>query len=468
MARGRVASPSHPIRVAREARQGEDHLTVSLARSGSLDRDFVLVIDQLTDTTAAALGRDAVMPDHVVALASFCPSVPNPNPMAICAKILVDCSGSMLGDSIAAAKHALKAIVNGLNAGDRFSLSRFGSHVEHLGRGMWMTTDITRSSAQEWVAALNAHMGGTEMEAALQATFGLPSTQASDVLLITDGEISDIDETVDAARRSGHRLFIVGIGSSPAESHLRRLAEATGGVCEFVAPGEAVQPAVLRMFARLRAQPSLQDAEVRWPEGARPLWVSALPTSVFDGETVNVFALFDQAPSGEVQMLARHGDGSSCAIGATRFDASVNHSDTLSRMAAADRIHTVQTSQNAEASAEVLRLALDYQLVTDRTNFLLVHERAHADRAISMPKLHKIVQMTPAGWAGAGSVSDSSSMHSMCDAFSLSPDHVLSTPSVWRTRTAAVRIDGFDLVDETIPIPAFLTKLVYQEADDPT
>ncbi len=467
MSRGRVASPSHPIRVAHEVRQGEDHLTVSLARRGCLDRDFVLVIDQLTGTGGMALGQDAAVPGRVVALASFCPAVPNPNPVAVCAKILVDCSGSMAGDSISAAKQALKEIVTGLEAGDRFSLSRFGSQVEHLGRGMWMTTDITRTSALQWVAALDAQMGGTEMEAALQSTFGLPSTQAADVLLITDGEISNIDETVDAARRSGHRLFIVGIGSSPAQWLLRRLAEATGGVCEFVVPGEAVRPAVMRMFARLRADPCVNDVDVRWPEGASPLWVSALPESIFDGDTVNVFALFDQAPAGDMQLLARHADGSSSEFGATRFNASIHPSDTLSRMAAADRIHTLQTTQSAEASEEVLRLALDYQLVTHWTNFLLVHERAQADRAISMPKLHKIVQMTPAGWAGAGSVLSSSSMPSMCDAFTLSPDDLLSTPSVWRTRTASARVDGFDLVDETIPIPAFLTKLVYAEEVDP-
>lgn len=443
MSCGRVASPSHPIRVAHVASKHEDHLIVSLARQGSLDRDFVLVIDQLSDATSTALGPDAAVPGRVVALASFCPSVPNPNPMPVCAKILVDCSGSMLGDSISAAKHALKEIVTGLKEGDRFSLSKFGSEVQHLGRGMWMATDITRSSALEWVSALNAAMGGTEMVFALSSTYALPATQASDVLLITDGEISQIDAAIESAQRSGHRLFIVGIGSSPAESHLRRLAEATGGVCEFVAPGEAVQPAVLRMFARLRAQPSLHEAEIRWPEGSQPLWVSALPESIFDGDTVNVFAVFDQTPSGDVQLMARHADGSRFEIGRHRFNASIQASDTLSRMAAADRIHTVQTSQNAEASEEVLRLALDYQLVTDRTNFLLVHERADADRAVSMPRLHKVVQMTPAGWAGAGSVLDSSYMFPMCSAV------------------------GSPLYTEDMDIPEVLQRSAYEPSEDP-
>ncbi len=446
---GRVASPSHPIRVAHVPSRREDHLIVSLGRKGSLDRDFVLVIDQLTDTTATALGRDAAVPGRVVALASFCPSVPNPNPVPVCAKILVDCSGSMLGDSIAAAKHALKAIVTGLKAGDRFSLSRFGGEVEHLGRGMWMATDISRSSALEWVAALDANMGGTEMEYALSATYALPATQACDVLLITDGGISQIDAAIQSAQRSGHRLFIVGIGSSPAESHLRRLAEATDGVCEFVAPGEAVQPAVMRMFARLRAEPSLHQAEILWPEGSQPLWMSALPESIFDGDTVNVFAVFDQAPSGEVQLMARRIDGSSFEMGRHRFNPSINASDTLSRMAAADHIHNLKASQGAESSDEVLRLALDYQLITDRTNFLLVHERADAERAVSMPKLHKVVQMTPAGWAGAGSVSRAASPARESIVYSC-------MPSPWGWRTAAAQVGSF--ARDEIDISDFLKR----------
>ena len=49
---------------------------------------------------------------------------------------------------------------------------------------------------------------------------------------------------IDAARASGHRVFAIGVGSSPAEGVLRSLAEATGGACEFATPGEALEAAV--------------------------------------------------------------------------------------------------------------------------------------------------------------------------------------------------------------------------------
>ena len=122
-----------------------------------------------------------------------------------------------------------QAVVQQLGQGDRFSLSRFGSTVKHRSRGLWTATPATRLAAQRWVGDLLADMGGTEMASALSSTFALAQTVPSDVLIVTDGEISAIDNTIGVAKTSGHRLFVVGIGSSPAEANLRRLAEATGG-----------------------------------------------------------------------------------------------------------------------------------------------------------------------------------------------------------------------------------------------
>jgi Ca-activated chloride channel family protein len=42
-------------------------------------------------------------------------------------KLLVDCSGSMGGDSIASARRALMGVMEGLSEGDEVSFTRFGS-----------------------------------------------------------------------------------------------------------------------------------------------------------------------------------------------------------------------------------------------------------------------------------------------------------------------------------------------------
>jgi Ca-activated chloride channel family protein len=60
-------------------------------------------------------------------------------------------------------------------------------------------------------------------------------------LLITDGEVWDIEKVIKLAQKSGHRIFAIGVGSSPADSLLRQLAEDTGGACDLVGPFEDIE-----------------------------------------------------------------------------------------------------------------------------------------------------------------------------------------------------------------------------------
>ena len=412
LARARIGSPSHPLSMRLEGEGETTAMVVSFARGGQLDRDFILVLDEVAQDSLALCAQDTQHPGGVSVLASFCPRVPaSAHPLAV--KILVDCSGSMQGDSIAAARRALQAIVSGLREGERFSLSRFGSTVEHRSRALWRTSPATRLAGQRWAAQLQADLGGTEMEKALDSTLALAGdADASpgagegatpvDLLLITDGQIHAIERTVAKARALGHRVFVVGIGSASAEGVLRRLAEETGGACDFVAPGEAVEPAVLRMFARLRSQ-RMASLELVWPAGAKPLWMSALPGSVFDGDAVTVWARFAQVPDGTVRLIgtrphavAPESLGEACLTAA-------EHDATLSRMAVAAQIESLLATEGAH-SRQALELAVAYQLVSPLTHFLLVETRAEADKPADMPDLVKVPSMLPAGFGGLGSL----------------------------------------------------------------
>lgn len=412
LARARIGSPSHPLSMRLEGEGETTAMVVSLARGGRLDRDFILVLDEVAQDSLALCAQDTVQPGAVSVLASFCPRAPaSVHPLAV--KILVDCSGSMQGDSIAAARRALQAIVAGLHEGERFSLSRFGSTVEHRSRALWRTSPATRLAGLRWAAQLQADLGGTEMEKALDSTLALAGdAEASpgagegaapvDLLLITDGQIHAIERTVAKARALGHRVFVVGIGSAPAESVLRRLADETGGACDFVAPGEAVEPAVLRMFARLRSQ-RMAALELAWPAGVKPVWMSALPGSVFDGDAVTVWARFAQVPDGTVRLIGRRTHavapeslGEACLTAA-------EHDATLSRMAVAAQIETLLATEGAQ-SRQALELGVAYQLVSSLTHFLLVETRAEADKPADMPDLVKVPSMLPAGFGGLGSL----------------------------------------------------------------
>jgi Ca-activated chloride channel family protein len=340
-------------------------------------------------------------------MASFCPHIPLEATPPLALKILVDCSGSMVGSSLKAAQRALRQIVQQFDSEDRFALSRFGSTVEHPHADLMPATQVCRAQAQAWIDALQADMGGTEMEQALLSTFELDPTRSSDVLLITDGEIYQVEETIRSARLSGHRIFAVGIGSSPAYDYLRRLADATGGACEFVAPGEAVQAAMMRMFARMRS-PRLTQLQLQWPQGPQPQWVTPLPLAAFSCDTITVYAHFDQPPQGAVQLMGQLSESRPLqAIGRIEIPTAVSTETTLPRMACAARIMATSRPHSmiqAEEVKALTELALTYQLVTAQTHFLLVHERAEEDKNTAAPAQHTIDHMLPAGWAGELSV----------------------------------------------------------------
>ncbi|TAH47911.1 MAG: VWA domain-containing protein [Betaproteobacteria bacterium] len=490
LARARIGSPRH-ARTMRLDGEGEaSAMVVSLGSSASLDRDFILMLDKLAQDSLTVCARDIAQPGAVSVLASFCPRVPAAaHPLAV--KILVDCSGSMQGDSIVEARRALQAIIAGLRDGERFSLSRFGSTVEHRSRALWRTTAATRLAGQHWAAELNANLGGTEMEDALESTLALAAGDGLDeggkggaapvdLLLITDGEIHAIDRTVAKARALGHRVFVVGIGSAPAEGVLRRLAEETGGACDFVAAGEAVAPAVLRMFARLRSQ-RMAALSLVWPEGVRPLWASELPRSVFDGDAVTVWAHFAHAPDGTVRLLGRaaHDDALQC-IGEARL-AVANNNEALSRLAVAAQVEALLQDASPQAH-HALELALAYQLVGPLTHFLLIDERADADKPDDMPELVKVASMVPAGHGGLGSVAWSPTSGVVRRAenevalgygraaagrlVDLDVAHACDVPVVLRSGARTTRDAMADSVS-TYDIPAFLRRGTDRQSRDP-
>ena len=451
----RIASPSHPISMANHA--ADQMLTVALAKQSYLDRDFILVLDQLAQCSVATIAPDYVNEKTYVATASFSPSIPNVKAQHTAVKILVDCSGSMAGGSIQAARRALMAIVKKFNTGDKFSLSKFGSSVEHRSKSLWTTSEQSRLGAEKWVGELEADMGGTDMLDAIESTFALAHSSPCDVLLITDGQIHGIDDMIKKAKASKHRVFSVGIGSSPSENLLRRLAVETNGACDFVAEGEAVEPAIVRMFNRLRS-PAITKVSVQWPEGFTPELSTEVDSTAFDGDTLHASAWFGKKPIGRITLLGQLvGQDAVQELGTVEINETPATSTALSRLAAAGQMQQLADTTQAP------KLALDYQLVTEHTNFLMLHERSAEDKAPNMPELHKVKQMLPAGWGGAGM--DHHIQYSMSSVVSecvKSVSYEISSPTVMRSRGAnspqsrLLEISGMDHYD----IPAFLRRQI--------
>ena len=412
LARAALDCPSHRVVVT----PGEKSTRVALSGGRSLmDRDFVLNLRlESAERASALVDRDL---EGYVGYASFNPVLPageDTGPRSV--KVAVDCSGSMGGDSIAQARVALSRILSSLRAQDHFNVVLFGSHhralfplqvpadAEHLG------------VARALLERLDADMGGTELAAALTAAYALrsPSGLPQDVLLVTDGEVWEVDALVEAARRAGHRVFTVGVGSAVSEPTVRGLAEATGGACELVSPNEDMAERIHRHFKRLLL-PRATSARVRWPQPPAECLPETLE-AVYDGDTMHVFARFPEPPTGEAVLEVTLADGRTLTQRAVLPpEPAPGTGEVPSTLARLARARELKALTDAEAGAA---LAVCYQLMSPWTSYVVLAERAEGERAAELPALRKVPQMLAAGWGGTGSASRVAFSRSVLTAYS--------------------------------------------------
>lgn len=427
-----VECPSHTARLDERGRERR----LRIGGPAFLDRDLVVLVTPHEPRPSLLIsGTDphAAKAPRVRLAALQPPLVETPAPLAL--KLLVDCSGSMQGAGIVSARAALRGLVAGLQDGDRVALSRFGDSVEHLVAPGAFGAPLQPRLA-EAVDSLQADLGGTEMHAALRAVFDLPMA-AADVLMFTDGEVWEVETLVRDAQAAGQRVFVVGVGHSPAEALLRRLAASTGGACEFATPGEALAEAAQRMLRRMR-QPRRMGMVLDWGPVA-PAWQTRLPAGVFDGDTVFVLAGFAQASAGDGVRLLEAGGAE---LARAEAQAGIT-SDTLARLAAARR--WAEGGQDAA-------FAVRYQLLTEVTNCVLVHERAAAEKAGEAAQLHRVASM---GLLGAA---PGRSMETRLDAAPMRA--MLAAPREWVMRQS----DDIKFCAIDTPEPETLSALVTRTA----
>ena len=398
-----IDCPTH--RVTTRHANGEVELALSAGQS-FMDRDLVvnfkLAEGARSNAVSVAHGKGRV------ALLSWRPQFPttvDAPPRAF--KIVVDCSGSMNGDSITQAGLALKGILESLRPQDRFDIVRFGSGCQALFGKLRPAAGRDLEQALACAVGLKADMGGTEIGHALHLAYKLKGADPEirpDLLLITDGQIHDGEPVIEAARASGHRVFTVGVGASVAEAFVRRLASETGGACELVTPNEDMAGRIVRHFHRMNA-PRAQDVQIRWP-GKPEREVPSRMGAVYDGDTLHAFAWLPDKAAGEarVQLTLENRRTVAEVFSLQSIDegiAAPSPGHSLARMAAAARI--AELSSEAEAQS----IALEYQLLTEYTDFLVVHERAESEKAKDLAVLLPVAHMLAAGWGGVGRVAES-------------------------------------------------------------
>ncbi len=401
-----VESPSHPVRVTPRA----GGATVELARErAALDRDFVLLVELAEPhRPAARVARDDRGDGHCQV--TFHPDLESRDAGPCEVLFLLDCSGSMSGDSIDQARRALALSIRALEEGDTFGVVRFGTTFESLWESPRPFDERTLEAATRWVESAGADLGGTEILTPLRRLLELPPDPARrrQILLLTDGEVANEHAIVDLAEEHAGeaRIFTFGIGAGPSEYLVRELARVTRGAAEFIFPGERIEPKVLRTFGRVRT-PALDDVRLDWGSLEVEQAPAATPP-VFAGDVLTVFGRVTGGESGAITLSAG-GESWSLDVDLDRAE----DGGPIPTLWARETIRDLErgvgrgSAQKRREKEErrrrrLVELGRRYGLVSSATSYVAVEERPEGERVETPGELRKIPIALTAGWGGRG------------------------------------------------------------------
>lgn len=403
-----MESPSHKITREKDG----DFIMIGLAKPNPrMDRDFILEmkIEKPEDPrcltakhkngTVAALFR--LYPDLT--------DIAGNSTVKSEAIFVLDCSGSMSGSSISEAKQALELALRSLSEGDRFNIFLFGSEFAVYSEESEIYSDSSLKKAIRYIHGIDADMGGTELMAPISHICAMAAQEGfqRDVLLFTDGEVTNPDEVIQiaASSRDKMRVFTFGIGYGASHHLVKGIARATNGTCEMIQPGEKIQPKVLRQFSRM-SQPFLTNLSLDLEGGDFELPGSMPP--IFDGDSCTVYLKITSIePGSQIKLTGTYLE-KSYTWTAKALNAGMD--DSIPSLWALSKIELLKEEgprgsgqidrKREKAEREITRLGLDFNLLTDYTSFVAVEKRSQEEKSLDAPAFRRIPVLLTKDWHG--------------------------------------------------------------------
>ncbi|CAF2688319.1 unnamed protein product [Rotaria sp. Silwood2] len=347
----RVSSTSHPIQVE----VGQEHVyVVEFAQQNThLDRDILLDIELASNrsNTIVAVEPGAVM-------ASFTPTeedcqramnnVETTNEFIF----IIDCSGSMRDENkIGLAREAMLLFLKSLPMNCHFNIIRFGSTHQALFHEITaIYNEQNAQQAEQLTNQLQADLGGTELLKPLQwvEQHSPGESRARQIFLLTDGEISNVNEVLDLCRSmaTSTRIFSFGLGHSPSRSLVKGLARATNGRFIFIPPNSSVDIHIGEQLQKA-LQLSITNIQVKWNLGTTVMNAPIKIPPVYANDRLISYALANDPTFvfGHTSSVELCND--KCRLGETKINCipNVSMNGTIARLAAKALILELQHSK---------------------------------------------------------------------------------------------------------------------------
>ncbi len=377
-----LESPSHAISTVEQGR-GVQRISLSANGSEVLNRDFRLrwlVGGERPEVAVLAWRDPSRSTEPGVFTLILQPPVNAAKEEAAPRELIfvLDCSGSMMGAPLEAAKSVVRQALGSVRPQDTFQIIRFSDSTSGLGSRPLPASRENLRRALAFLDSLHGE-GGTEMILGIRAALGFPaeSERLRIVAFLTDGYIGNEREILgEIERRIGSaRLFSFGIGSSVNRYLLEGLAEEGRGEAAFLGPRETPDQMVQRFVQRISA-PLLTDVRISW----RDLEVmDQLPNRVpdlFAGQPLILRGRYRHPGTGVVEVEGFSQGRRQVYRSVVALPEAAEDHEALGRVWARARIHQLERElhdgERPETVQAITSLGLRHHVMTAYTSLVAV------------------------------------------------------------------------------------------------
>jgi Ca-activated chloride channel family protein len=390
-----VSSPSHRVIVGRED-ETRAHVSLDAESASRLDRDFRLrwKVGGGRPELGVLAFRDPEGPgDPGTFTLILQPPASVPDAEAVPRELVfvLDCSGSMSGVPLEAAKSVVRGALAGVRPGDTFQILRFSESASGLAPAPLTPTPGNLLRARTYLESLRGQ-GGTQMIEGIRAALDRPADpeRLRIVSFLTDGYIGNEAEILaEVQRKLGDaRLFSFGIGSSVNRYLLEGLAEEGRGAAAFLGSREKPDEMVERFLHRIDA-PVLTDIRLSFEDvDVQDLEPGRIP-DLFAGQTLLIHGRYTKPGTGLVVVEGRRrGRNEVLSRVLVLPDREEDH-DALGRLWARARIHRLERQLHAGPDPAVQEaitvLGLRHRLMTPWTSLVAVDSEVANPAGGSVP-----------------------------------------------------------------------------------
>lgn len=377
-----LASKSHDVETARpDSRQAVVRLT---KKREIPNKDFLL-----TYKVAGKGVEDAILTHHDGKSGYFSLILQPPERVTaedVTPKELVfviDTSGSMSGFPIEKAKETMKLALDGLYPRDTFNLITFAGTTKVLFEKPVAATAVNLRTAQQFLSSQRGG-GGTEMMRAIRTALA-PSDSQEHVRIVcfmTDGYIgNDMAILGEIQKHPNARIFSFGIGNSVNRFLLDKMAKEGRGEVEYVSLQDDGSAAARRFHERVR-NPLLTDIEIDWGgHEVADIYPSRIP-DLFSAKPVYLTGRYVDGGSKTIRLKGNMAGKPFVREIPVRFEEQPGH-DVMATLWARTRVDDLMRKDwqglqtgtaKSEVKEEIIRLGIDYRLMTQFTSFVAVEE----------------------------------------------------------------------------------------------